>query len=146
MRKVILFLSLILSTAYTNLHAQAPKASSNAQTVVALNYDKEKYTINEFLAHQPVIRNAQLVEPSGSLVETYSNPKDLKAEVTFLPTGGDPVQYKSLSMLFDAKNKSYIQQLMKNGGKVTFTNLEVTTSKGKQKAVNPYTFIIAPQQ
>lgn len=146
MRKIILFLSIVLSTAYTNIHAQAVKASPNAQTVVRLNYDKEKYTFSEFLAHTPVITNAQVVEPSGALVETLSNPKNLSCEVYLTPKQGDVVKLKDLQSLFDKKTNAYLQNIMKDGGKIMFTNLEITTSKGKKQAVNPYTFIILPQQ
>lgn len=146
MRKIILFLSIVLSTAYANVHAQAVKASPNAQTLVVLNYDKEQYTISDFLAHKPVISKVHVVEPSGAMLETLNNAKDLQAEVTFIPTTGNPLTYTKINGAFDAKNKSAIQDLMKNGGKITFTNLEVTTAKGKKQAANPYTFIIVPQQ
>mgnify|MGYP001060443768 CR=1 FL=1 len=146
MRKIILFISIVLSAAATNLQAQAPKASPNAQTLVILDYDKEQYTISDFLAHTPVIKQAQLVEPTGVMLETFQNPKNLNCVVHLVPKNGDAIEYKNLKMLLDKKNHDYIQQTMKNGGKIIFTDLEVTTSKGKHKAVNPYTFIILPQE
>lgn len=35
---------------------------------------------------------------------------------------------------------------MKAGGKIIFTDIEITTSQGKHKAGNAYTFIILPQE
>ncbi len=146
MRKIILFISIVLSAAATNLHAQAPKPSPNAQTLVILDYDKEQYTISDFLAHTPAIKEVQLVEPTGVMLETLKNPKNLTVVVYVIPEQGDIIQYPNLKMFLDPKHHDYLKNIMKAGGKIVFNDLEVTTSKGKHKAANPYTFIILPQQ
>jgi len=145
MRNIISFFCIILSAAYTNVQAQAPKVSPDAQTLVILDYDKQQYTISEFLAHTPAIKEAQIVEPTGVILETLKNPKNLTGVIYIIPEQSDVIKI-NLNTILDKKLHNYLKNVMKAGGKIVLTDIEITTSQGKHKAGNAYTFIILPQE